>query len=402
MNKFRPWRWRPWRWIAALSQAIIIVGLPFVKIGGQSALRFDVPTLQLHFFGSVIWIEEFFAVLAGIFFITFLFMAVTIVFGRLWCGWSCPQTVLCDISDAATKKSLLFGYPFRAILAVLVGANLLWYFVEPIEFFAIISDGLQGGTDTLLTWTWLSISILIFIDLAFIGRTFCKTVCPYAKLQSVLFDDKTMCISFDETRRKECMECAACKRVCPVGVDIREGLDMACISCAQCIDACSRQTARYDKPSMVDYYFGTSTSSWARKSSASFLTRPNAFIAFTLSIIFLGILISVSTNREPFESTVNIKSGYPARLTSAGELMNAYEISIRNLDKEDRIFNVSSPSGTILPNTPIKLVSGEVRRTIIYLIAPFGNAASADIRIRSAEISVTHEVILIYPKGRSK
>ena len=98
-RKPRPPRLRPWRRAAEWIQAAVALGLPFLRIRGESALRFDVPTLRLHAFGATVWMDEFFVVLAGSLFLLFAFLLLTVLFGRLWCGWACPQTALVDLTS---------------------------------------------------------------------------------------------------------------------------------------------------------------------------------------------------------------------------------------------------------------------------------------------------------------
>src|SRR5512137_1639415 len=94
----------PWRRWAGIAQAAIFLGLPFVTVRGESALRFDVPTLRLHVLGGAIWMDEFFVVLLAVLALTFVFLLVTFVWGRVWCGWSCPQTVLGDLTQALVSE----------------------------------------------------------------------------------------------------------------------------------------------------------------------------------------------------------------------------------------------------------------------------------------------------------
>src|SRR5574341_2117639 len=131
------------RSIVAWAQAALMLGLPFVRIGGESALRFDVPSLKLYFFGSVIWISEayFFLLVFLLFFIGV--MLFTVLYGRIWCGWMCPQTVLSDFTRLIQKAAArLTGHPalegglsraFLLLFSVLVSASLIWYFVSPYD-----------------------------------------------------------------------------------------------------------------------------------------------------------------------------------------------------------------------------------------------------------------------------
>ena len=97
---------------------------------------------------------------------------------------------------------------------------------------------------------------ILFLDLGFVRGRFCATTCPYAKLQGVLFDRSTLVVAYDERRDAECIDCLACVRVCPTGIDIRDGLQAECIACAQCVDACAPILAKFGRPTLVDYFWG--------------------------------------------------------------------------------------------------------------------------------------------------
>ena len=123
---------QPWRRRVRYLLMALFVGLPFWKVGDESALRFDVPTLRLHFFGASLWMDEFFLVLLVLLFATFLFISVTLLFGRIWCGWLCPQIVFVDVTASAGKrgKGLSGGASQAAVLfvSVIVGAGFALFF----------------------------------------------------------------------------------------------------------------------------------------------------------------------------------------------------------------------------------------------------------------------------------
>ena len=150
---------QPWRWTAKIFQAAAILALPFVTINGESSLRFDVPTLTLHIFGARIWMDEFFLVLVMLLFLSFLFFLLTILFGRVWCGWLCPQTVIIDFTgfvDRVPGKSLAVRTKSLVSLfaiSVLLAATILWYFVSPYEFFERLRAGALGPV---IGWSWIN------------------------------------------------------------------------------------------------------------------------------------------------------------------------------------------------------------------------------------------------------
>lgn len=244
--------WKKYRTAFEILQAIILTGLPFIRINEQSALRFDIGELKLYCFGTVVWIREFYLVLAAtlcfLLFITF----VTSVFGRVWCGWLCPQTVLLDLSGSVAGK---FGRKHRKTaqqllllpFSALVSLTMIWYFVPPGQVFR------ELFVSTTITAFFIVLWLLVYLELAFLGRKFCTSVCPYSMLQNVLFDKDTVIVEYDRSRDDTCMKCDECVKACPVGIDIKKGLSTSCIACAECIDACRVISEKRDLPPFPNY-----------------------------------------------------------------------------------------------------------------------------------------------------
>jgi polyferredoxin len=243
--------WKNRRRTVALLGGAATLLLPFFRIRGRSAARFDLPTLSLHFFGAVVPIDEFYLVLLGALFLVALTLWVTVVFGRLWCGWLCPQTVIREIGEwiaSALPGRLRRGGKTLVLLpfSALVSLSLLWYFVPPAEATRDLSRS------PVLLGFFLSQWAVIYIMVAVVGPRFCKTACPYAMLQNVLSDRETLAVAYDPAR-PECLRCDGCIRVCPVGIDIRSGGQRECIACASCIDACREATAGRDIAPFIAY-----------------------------------------------------------------------------------------------------------------------------------------------------
>ncbi len=243
--------WTSRRRVAALFQGAAALLLPFLRVGGESAFRFDIPSLRLHFFGRVLWIDEFHLFLLGLLFLLILAIAVTVVLGRVWCGWLCPQTVVAELASwaATILPKRLRPSAKAAILApltALVSLSLLWYFVPPAEATRNLfrSPLLLGFF--LVQWA------VIYGMVAVLGTRFCRTVCPYSMLQNGVADRDTISVAFDPSRA-DCLRCDLCSRVCPVGIDVRKGDQRECIACARCIDACETVTARRDLAPFIAY-----------------------------------------------------------------------------------------------------------------------------------------------------
>ncbi len=244
--------WKSRRRLAALLQAAAILSLPFLETGGESSLRFDIPRLKLHFFGAVLWIDQFPLVLVGALFLLLLAVGGTVVFGRIWCGWACPQTVIPELSAwAASLLPARWRSVGRTVLLLplsgIVSLSLLWYFLPPADAVNALFRSKTVLSFFLAQWA------VIFPMLAFAGEDFCRTICPYSNAQNALFDRHTLTISFDEGRKADCLRCGRCVPVCPVTIDIRKGLQRECIACAECIDACRLATGEKGVRPFIDY-----------------------------------------------------------------------------------------------------------------------------------------------------
>ncbi|MBZ0155576.1 MAG: 4Fe-4S binding protein [Alphaproteobacteria bacterium] len=316
---------RSLRQVAGALQAVVMVGLPFLKINGESALRFDIPTLRLHVFGCTLWMQEFFLVLIATIFLTLLALFITLVFGRIWCGWLCPQTVLTDLTPfvdrAGGKGPLLTAAAYAAtfLISAVVAASLIWYFVSPYEFLPALSRGTLGTT----TWGfWTVMTLGIFLNYAFLRHKWCATACPYAKLQSVLFDKSTLIIELDPKRAAECIDCRRCEKVCPTGISIRRGMDAACINCAECIDACNAVMGRFNRKGLLRYAFGSG--------GEGKILRQNFFVVGGFVLLFFGLSLYFTLARTGVDVTVLPHTMGP-RLTREGKIINAYVLAVKNM-----------------------------------------------------------------------
>ncbi|WP_242343878.1 4Fe-4S dicluster domain-containing protein [Anaeromyxobacter terrae] len=318
-----------WRRLAGAAQGLLWLGLPFVSVGGESALRLDVPAGRLHAFGASFAIDEAFVVLAATLLVTAAFLLVTLVLGRVWCGWSCPQTLLGDLTRLVEpgrgriprRWRRPAGLALVALVSALVAANLLWYFVPPWEFFRRLGAGTLGPV---LGGAWLAMGALLFADLALVRQTFCATVCPYAKLQGVLFDRHTLVVAYDRRRARDCVDCGACVRVCPTGIDIRDGLQMECIACAACVDACAPIMAKLRRPpDLVGYFLG-------EPGTPRRLARPGVLALAGATAAALALLVSVVAGRALVDMNALAEAAFTPRRAADGQVVNAFSVALEN------------------------------------------------------------------------
>ncbi|HUI67635.1 MAG TPA: 4Fe-4S dicluster domain-containing protein [Nitrospirota bacterium] len=384
----------------------ILISLPFLRIHGESAFRFDIPSLRLLIFGTEIWLADFFIILIAVIFLTFLTIFTTTIFGRLWCGWLCPQTVLVDVTNfmagawergpAARAVAVSAGMMVSAVIA----ASLIGYFVSPYDLPSLLHTG--GIPAKIAVGSWLALSVIVFLDLIALRRGFCATVCPYAKLQSVLFDDRTLVVAFDPRRAEECMQCNACVKACPVGIDIRKGPQMACIHCAECVDACTERMARRDRKSLVRYSFGL----FGERATG---IRVNPLITGIITSISLVFLVYLSISRMPFDMNVHMNYAEAPVMRTNGSVTNTYTLSLRNMGTSDLELYLSAAAsagtvlvspdavllrrGTDITRVPVSMtlngVSNEEKRPVTITLT---------VRSRQANKSITKTAYFMMPK----
>ena len=249
-------------------------GLPFVRIGGQPALLLDIPTRQFHFFGATLRATDGVLLMLLLLAIFVAVFAITAWIGRAWCGWACPQTVYMEFlfrplerwleggrsaqlrldRDGPNGRRLLKHFAF-AVLSVLLANLFLSYFVGVARLSTwMTTSPLLHPTGFLVV---LVTSLLVYADFGYFREQMCTVACPYARLQSVLLDPNSIVVGYDATRgeprgrgagKGDCVDCGACVATCPTGIDIRDGLQLECIACAQCVDACDSVMTKFHKP----------------------------------------------------------------------------------------------------------------------------------------------------------
>ncbi len=270
--------------------------------------------------------------LLAIMFLVSLFLLVTFVYGRVWCGWVCPQTVFTDLScfmDRPAGKSLvskISAHGLLMLLSLFCGFISVCYVVSPYDAIPALVNGNLGS---IALGSTVVIAVLTYINFAFVRQTFCATICPYGKIQGALTDSKSLLIQLDSLRKDECIGCKSCVRVCPTGLDIRKGMQVACIMCARCVDACTVVMAKQKKKSLINYSFGMEG-----VNTRSELIRPASTVLALVCLFAFSLFVYKSAVRSSFDFSI-LPHPMQTRVTKSGEVMNAYILSIKNKRRED-------------------------------------------------------------------
>ncbi len=355
------------------SLAALYFVLPFIVIGGRSAFRFDVPSMRLHVFGVEVWMQEFILVLLGLMFLLALFLLVTLVYGRVWCGWICPQTIFTELTPFMNKlsgKSFARIFPAHVklfFLSLFFGFISVCYVVSPYDAIPAL---LRGALGPIASGSTIVIALCTYVNFAFVRRTFCATICPYAKFQSAITDDKTLLIQRDPDRGAECLDCSClcCVRICPTQIDIREGMQAGCIMCGRCIDTCSKVMAGKLKTGLIQYSYGVSGIK-----SRSELIRPATITLALVCLFALSLFSYKSVIRSSFEFSV-LSHPMEARISKTGDVINAYILSVKNKRQDDISLFLSlkpeeatSVSFTHNVNEAIQVAAGQVDKFPLFV-----------------------------------
>lgn len=339
---------------------IIFFGLPFVQVNGRPLFQFNVPEAKFILFGKIFWPQDFF--LFGIIMVTFVFFIIlfTAAFGRLFCGWICPQTIFMEmlfrkieyaILGSAAKQKLLREQPFNTrkilllaakhisffALAFIIANFFLAYIIGMPQLRKIITDPL--GLHAIGFAAIVVFSFVFYGVYAFFREQVCTVVCPYGRLQGVLLDKNSMIVAYDYKRGEprgfsknagsafgDCVNCLQCVRVCPTGIDIRNGVQLECVGCTACIDACDAVMVKTGKPAGLIRYASENSITGGEK--LKYTTRMKLYTALcTVMLILLTVLLAM---QKDVKATVMRAPGMLFQERGKDSVSNLYNIKVVN------------------------------------------------------------------------
>lgn len=386
---------------------------PWLLWNGRPLVLIDLQGRRLHLLGATFWPQETHLLLLLVLAAGLTLFLVSATLGRIWCGFACPQTLLSHafilverlIEGDAAKRRRLASRPWSErwpkrlatrtiwfVMSVYLGITFAGYFAPIREVVRDLAEGHPNSFSGALIVFFTAVSMAFF---GVIRGRFCTSICPYARFQSALTTAQTRMVNYDvergEPRGKvndpkaaDCVDCKACVRVCPMGIDIRDGFQFACINCASCIDACDDMMESVGRPKgLVRFTSMEELQARERKTLRSWLQglglRP--VIYTVLLTIVGGLLVGLTAARAPFDfEVVRDSTGTAVTRTFDGRTTNRYLIRVVNRGAAPQTVTVSldeGPDGAelILTENPYELAPESVTSLNALVICPSRDGA---------------------------
>ena len=428
------------RYIFFACITLFVFVLPFIRVNDAQLFLLSFDKSRVDLFFTKFDMQELY-LLPFLFIILFLsIFFLTTLAGRVWCGWSCPQTIFRTIfrdllqtkilkirkniqnkqnepKGQILKRALAVG--IWCVLALIISANFLWYFVPPLDFFAYLKEPSEHGV---LLAFWLVIAIWLVYDVIILKENFCIYVCPYARVQSVMFDNDTIQVIYNQKRggviykgqekfkkpKEEgalCTGCEACVRICPTHIDIRKGMQLECINCLECSDACAKVMKHFDESSLIEWRSINSIKEQKRVKILRF--RTVAYLVILGIVLTAGVLMS--GKKESMLLNIN-RTSELYKILHENEVENSYVFLVQNTQNKEHAFYFEVDDKNIeisRPNKPFILKAGAKQRVIVTLKSKNKNLSDKDllkhINIKAyatdePAISVQRQSTFIYPK----
>jgi cytochrome c oxidase accessory protein FixG len=354
---------------------LLFVAMPFLNV-----MRFDIPRQRFYFLGYDLWINEFAIIFFAIMFLMFLVIAMAVFYGRVYCGYLCPQMIFSeasmDLEARLKRRAVKRGYPkmlgsaifygLVAVGSVALGFVFVGYFVAP-------RDAFSGAAAI----SWAVVSILTFLDLTLVRLRFCTTVCPYGYLQGFLADKRTLLVEYRDEAHA-CIECKKCVRVCPMGIDIRTSpYQIECVHCAECIDACGQIMARLKKPNLIQYTGGRGLD--ARR-----------MVVLGVLLCYGGGLFAALSTRKPILAHVTADRAVMYRVGPDGRISNRFHYTLANRGKTPATVVISTRDlpGAAVTLAPVALLPGATATGDFDIIAPRGRELVQHFAIVAGDESI--------------
>ncbi len=381
---------------------------PFIKVNGEPFLLFNILDRKFVIFGSVFWPQDLHILVFGMLIVMVCVVLFTVVYGRVWCGWACPQTIFMELvfrrveyfieGDWLQQKKLnasnstvpnktlkkVLKHAIFLVISFLISNVFLAYIIGVDALWQIATDPVSdhlGGFVAIVLFTLVFYSVF-----AYVREIVCTTICPYGRLQGVLMDDKSITIAYDHRRgeprgkrRKDaeqtplgdCVDCNLCVQVCPTGIDIRKGLQMECVACTACIDACDAVMEKIDRPKRLIGFYSTDEVEGRAVVGANVRS-----IAYTVVLVALiGVFGWLVLSRSELDGRLLRAKGSTYVIRDDGTVTNLYTLVLINKSNGEMEFELEPEHPDLdiqVVNNITRLEKGGRAEMSFFLLAPSG------------------------------
>ncbi|WP_140936616.1 cytochrome c oxidase accessory protein CcoG [Sphingobacterium lumbrici] len=369
------------------SLLLFLFVAPFIKVGGNPFLMFNLIERKFSIFGNIFYPQDLHIFVFGSLIVLVSIVLFTVVYGRVWCGWACPQTIFMELvfrrieywiegdwqqqrkvnegpsTDSRAWKKMLKHTVFL-LISFFISNIFLAYIIGTDALFQIMTDPVDqhiGGFVSIIVFT-----LLFYAVFAYVREIVCTTICPYGRLQGVLLDDRSLTVAYDENRgeprgklrreenpderKGDCIDCKLCVHVCPTGIDIRNGIQLECVNCTACIDVCDTVMEKINRPKRLIGFYSMAEV----EDKASFKKNNSRAIFYTIILaLLMGVFGYMIFSRSIIGTSLLRATGSTYQTRPDGTISNLYTLELMNKSGKDIAFKLSPEN----PDLQLQLVN---------------------------------------------